>query len=143
MNAVHGRRKITTLITGGDAGAEEMALWWSLQKPIVQLPAMNTPQFSWARNRMQNRPQPVPPIFEPEVAARAILWATEHDRRQVAVGFSTALAKWAEKLAPGLADRCLGATEHRGWLLAAAVGVGVGALWWATHDRRRWSSRHL
>jgi len=80
----------------------------------VQLPAMNTPQFGWARNRMPNRPQPVPPIFEPEVAARAIVWATEHDRRQVAVGFPTVLAKWAQKLIPGLTDRYLGATAYRG-----------------------------
>lgn len=80
----------------------------------VQLPAMNTPQFSWARSRMPNRPQPVPPIFEPEVAARAIVWASRHDRRQIAVGAPTVLAELAQKVAPGLADRYLGATAYRG-----------------------------
>lgn len=80
----------------------------------VQLPAMNTPQFGWARNRMPNLPQPVPPIFEPEVAARAIVWATEHDRRQIAVGAPTVLAELAQTLAPGLTDRYLGVTSYRG-----------------------------
>lgn len=78
----------------------------------VQLPAMNTPQFGWARNRMTNQPQPVPPIYQPEVAARAIVWATEHDRRQMAVGWPTMLAECAQKIAPGLADRYLGATGY-------------------------------
>ena len=78
----------------------------------VQLPAMNTPQFGWARNRLPNRPQPVPPIFEPEVAARAIVWATEHDRRQIAVGFPTVLAEVAQKLVPGLADWYLSKTGY-------------------------------
>lgn len=78
----------------------------------VQLPALNTPQFSWARNRMPNHLQPVPPIYEPEVAARAIVWATEHNRRQIAVGFPTVLAEWAQKLAPALADRFLAATGY-------------------------------
>jgi NAD(P)-dependent dehydrogenase (short-subunit alcohol dehydrogenase family) len=67
----------------------------------VQLAAMNTPQFGWARNRMPCKPQPVPPIFQPEVAARAIVWASCHDRRQVAVGAPTLLAEWTQKLAPG------------------------------------------
>lgn len=80
----------------------------------VQLPAMNTPQFGWARSRLPHRPQPVPPIFEPEVAARAIVWATQHNRRQMAVGFPSVLAEWAQKLAPGLADRYLGATAYKG-----------------------------
>lgn len=80
----------------------------------VELPAVNTPQFDWARNRMSNRPQPVPPIFEPEGAARAVVWATQHERRQVAVGFPTVLAQWAQKMAPALADRYLAATAYQG-----------------------------
>lgn len=78
----------------------------------VQLPALNTPQFGWARSRMPNHLQPVPPIYEPEVAARAIVWATEHRRRQIAVAFPTVLAEWAQKLAPALADRFLAATGY-------------------------------
>lgn len=79
----------------------------------VQLPAINTPQFGWARNRMPKRPQPVPPIFEPEVAAQAIVWATEQDRRRVTVGYPTILARYAQWLAPGVADRYLGSVGYR------------------------------
>jgi NAD(P)-dependent dehydrogenase (short-subunit alcohol dehydrogenase family) len=50
---------------------------------MVQLPSLNTPQFDWALNKMKRRPQPVPPIFQPEVAARAILFAATHRRREV------------------------------------------------------------
>src|SRR5665213_1400996 len=49
----------------------------------VMLPAMNTPQFSWCRTRLSRHPQPMPPIFQPEVAARAIVWAASHKRREV------------------------------------------------------------
>lgn len=80
----------------------------------VQLAAMNTPQFGWARNRMPCKPQPVPPIFQPEVAARAIVWASCHDRRQVAVGAPTLLAEWAQKIAPGWVDLYLARTGYRG-----------------------------
>jgi hypothetical protein len=47
---------------------------------MVQLPALNTPQFDWVKSRLSRKPQPVPPIFQPEVAAEAILWAARHDR---------------------------------------------------------------
>ena len=53
---------------------------------MVQLPALNTPQFDWVLSRLPRKPQPVPPIYQPEVAARAILWASEHDRGEVFVG---------------------------------------------------------
>jgi NAD(P)-dependent dehydrogenase (short-subunit alcohol dehydrogenase family) len=53
---------------------------------MVQMPALNTPQFSWVKSRLQRRPQPVPPIFQPEVAARAIYWAAHHRRREVSSG---------------------------------------------------------
>jgi NAD(P)-dependent dehydrogenase (short-subunit alcohol dehydrogenase family) len=77
---------------------------------MVQMPALNTPQFEWARNRMPHRPQPVPPIFQPEVAARAIVWAVDHHRREVYVGMPTLLAIWGNKVAPGLLDRYLART---------------------------------
>jgi len=72
---------------------------------MVQLPALNTPQFDWARNRMPNRPQPVPPIYEPELAARAIAWVVDHPRREVYVGLGTGTAIWGSRLFPGLLDR--------------------------------------
>jgi NAD(P)-dependent dehydrogenase (short-subunit alcohol dehydrogenase family) len=74
---------------------------------MVQLPAINTPQFQWAKSRMPEAAQPVPPIFQPEVAARAIVWATRHDRREVWVGGSTWQAILGQKLAPGMLDSYL------------------------------------
>jgi len=74
---------------------------------MVQLPALNTPQFSWVKSRLPRKPQPVPPIYQPEVAAGAIVRAAHHYRRQWYVGGSTALAITADKIAPGLADRYL------------------------------------
>jgi NADP-dependent 3-hydroxy acid dehydrogenase YdfG len=53
---------------------------------MVQLPAVNTPQFSWVRNRLPRRPQPVPPIYQPEIPAEAIHWAAHHRRRELFVG---------------------------------------------------------
>lgn len=80
----------------------------------VQMPALNTPQFGWARNKMPHRPQPVPPIFQPEVAADAILFAASHKRRDVPVGSPTWKAEWGQKFFPGLLDRYLGHTAWKG-----------------------------
>lgn len=77
---------------------------------MVQLPAMNTPQFTWCRSRMPRHPQPVPPIFQPEVAAERIVWASHHNRREVFVGAPTVIAIEANKFAPALADCYLGRT---------------------------------
>jgi NAD(P)-dependent dehydrogenase (short-subunit alcohol dehydrogenase family) len=77
---------------------------------MVQLPAVNTPQFIWCRSKMPRRPQPVPPIFQPEVAADRIVWASHHKRREVFVGASTIIAIQANKIAPALADYYLGRT---------------------------------
>ncbi|HEY4086957.1 MAG TPA: SDR family oxidoreductase [Bryobacteraceae bacterium] len=77
---------------------------------MVQLPAMNTPQFTWCRSKMPHQPQPVPPIFQPEVAAERIVWASHHNRREVFVGAPTVLAIEANKIAPGVADDYLGHT---------------------------------
>jgi hypothetical protein len=71
---------------------------------MVQLPAMNTPQFEWVRSRLPREPQPVPPIFQPEVAARAIYWAAHHRRREMSVGWPTVKAIYGNALAPGLGD---------------------------------------
>jgi short-subunit dehydrogenase len=76
----------------------------------VMLPAMNTPQFSWCRTRLPRHPQPVPPIFQPEVAARAIVWAATHKRREVYVGWPTVKAIYGNDLAPAYADRYLAKT---------------------------------
>jgi len=75
---------------------------------MVQLPAMNTPQFDWVKSRLPRQPQPVPPIYAPEVAADAIVWAaTSMRRREISVGVPTVIAIWANKIAAGLGDRYL------------------------------------
>jgi NAD(P)-dependent dehydrogenase (short-subunit alcohol dehydrogenase family) len=73
----------------------------------VMLPAMNTPQFSWCRTRLPRHPQPVPPIYQPEVAARAIVWAAQHKRREVYVGWPTVEAIYGQEVAPSFADHFL------------------------------------
>jgi short-subunit dehydrogenase len=75
---------------------------------VVHLPAMNTPQFSWCRTRLPRHPQPVPPIFQPEVGARAIYYAAHQKRREIFVGGSTLMAIYGQDLAPGFADWYLG-----------------------------------
>ena len=75
---------------------------------MVQLPALNTPQFEWVKSRLPRKPQPVPPIFEPEVAARGIYWAAHHRRRELDIGFSSVKAIVGNKVFPGYLDRYLG-----------------------------------
>lgn len=82
----------------------------NVQVTMVQLPALNTPQFDVVLSHLPRRPQPVPPIYQPEVAAEAILWASRHSRREVWVGGSTVGTVAAQKVVPGLLDRYLGAT---------------------------------
>jgi short-subunit dehydrogenase len=79
---------------------------------MVQLPALNTPQFDWVKSRMPRRAQPVPPIFQPEVAAEAVLWAADHRRAELFVGFSTVAVIWGNKLFPRLGDRYLARTGY-------------------------------
>ena len=75
---------------------------------MVQMPALNTPQFDWCRNKMPKRPQPVPPIYQPEVAARAIVFASKNQRREIYVGLPTVIAIIGNKLFPRLGDIYLG-----------------------------------
>ncbi|GAA1566827.1 SDR family oxidoreductase [Kribbella karoonensis] len=80
---------------------------------MVQLPAVNTPQFSWVLSRLPKHPQPVPPIFQPEVAADAVVYAAGHPgRREYWVGGPTALTIMANKFAAGLLDRYLARTGY-------------------------------
>jgi NAD(P)-dependent dehydrogenase (short-subunit alcohol dehydrogenase family) len=78
----------------------------------VHMPALNTPQFGWVRSRLPSRAQPVPPIFEPEVGARAIVYVAKHPRRELFVGGSTLLAVWAQKFVPNVLDWYLGRTGY-------------------------------
>jgi short-subunit dehydrogenase len=78
---------------------------------MVQMPAVNTPQFGWVLSRLPHRAQPVPPIYQPEVAADAVVYAAEHPRRrEYWVGGSTAATLIANAVAPGLLDRYLART---------------------------------
>jgi NADP-dependent 3-hydroxy acid dehydrogenase YdfG len=79
---------------------------------MVQLPALNTPHFGVVRSRLPRHPKPVPPIFQPELAAHAIVWAAEHPRRELWVARSTVLALVANRLVPGLLDRYLARTGY-------------------------------
>jgi short-subunit dehydrogenase len=74
---------------------------------MIQMPALNTPQFSWTRNHLQNKPQPVPPIFQPEVAAQAIYWGAHHDRPEIYAGMPTEKAIWGNRAIPRLLDHYL------------------------------------
>ncbi|MGE5291161.1 MAG: SDR family oxidoreductase [Micromonosporaceae bacterium] len=81
---------------------------------VVQMPAVNTPQFSWVRSKLPHHPQPVPPIYQPEVAARGVVFAADHPRRkQYWVGASTAATIVANKFAPALLDRYLALTGYK------------------------------
>jgi NAD(P)-dependent dehydrogenase (short-subunit alcohol dehydrogenase family) len=71
---------------------------------MVQMPALNTPQFGWVKSRLPYKAQPVAPIYQPEVAAEAILWAAHHPRRELYVGFSTVKAIIGNKITPWLGD---------------------------------------
>jgi NAD(P)-dependent dehydrogenase (short-subunit alcohol dehydrogenase family) len=79
---------------------------------VVHMPALNTPQFGWVKSRLPHKAQPVPPIFQPEVGAEAVLWAAHHDRRELLVGWPTVKAVWGQKLIPGLIDRYLARTGY-------------------------------
>lgn len=79
---------------------------------IVEMPAVNTPQFEWVRSRLSNRAQPVPPIYQPEVAAQAIVYAATAGRREIYVGGPTVEAIVGNKIAPGWLDHHLARTGY-------------------------------
>jgi NAD(P)-dependent dehydrogenase (short-subunit alcohol dehydrogenase family) len=79
---------------------------------MVQLPALNTPQFGWVKSRLPRKAQPVPPIFQPEVAAEAIYFAAYHPQREFYIGAPSVAVITADKFIPGLLDRYLAATGY-------------------------------
>ncbi len=125
----------------------------------VHLPAVNTPQFRWVRSLLEREAQPVPPIYQPEVAAEAIAWVMDHPRRSTWVGPSTVGAIVAGTIAPGLVDRYLARTGYRAQQtpepaddrrpdnLSAPVAKDAGAhgpFDARAHERtlQRWFARH-
>ena len=81
---------------------------------MVHLPAHNTPQFGWVKSRLPNEAQPVPPIFQPEVAAEAVLWAAREPKRERWVGWPTVKAILGERVIPGYLDRYLATRGYAG-----------------------------
>jgi NAD(P)-dependent dehydrogenase (short-subunit alcohol dehydrogenase family) len=89
---------------------------------LVQLPAVNTPQFDWSLSKMPRMPQPVPPIYQPEVAAHAIVHAALHPRKEMWVGGRNSLALMANRLVPGLLDHYLASVGYRSQMTAEPDG---------------------
>lgn len=80
---------------------------------MLQLPAVNTPQFDWVRSRLPHKAQPVPPIYQPEIIGEAAVWASTHPRRELFIGLSTIMAIQANKIVPALLDRYLAKTGYQ------------------------------
>jgi NAD(P)-dependent dehydrogenase (short-subunit alcohol dehydrogenase family) len=85
-----------------------------IKMSIVELPAVNTPQFDHCRTRMPKQPQPVPPIYQPEVCAEGIVWAARTGEREVYVGAPTFKTIWGERIAPGIGDHYLAKNGYSG-----------------------------
>jgi len=98
---------------------------------MVQMPALNTPQFGWSKSRLPRDPQPVPPIFQPEVAARAIVWAAHHRRRELYVGFPAVEAIAGERLVPRALDHYLGRVGYDAQQTEAPVAADRADNLWA------------
>jgi short-subunit dehydrogenase len=79
---------------------------------MLQLPAVNTPQFDWVRSRLPHRAQPVPPVYQPEVIADAVLYAAEHEREEMYLGMSAVKAIVGNRIMPRLLDHYLGRTGY-------------------------------
>jgi NAD(P)-dependent dehydrogenase (short-subunit alcohol dehydrogenase family) len=107
-----------------------------VQITIVQMPAVNTPQFSWVLSRLPRRPQPVPPIYQPEVAAQGVVFAADHpDRKQHWVGASTAGTIVAQKFAAPLLDRYLARTGYDSQQTKEAADPGRPSNLWQPVDQ--------
>ena len=78
----------------------------------VHLPALNTPQFGWVKSRLPRKAQPVPPIYQPEVAAEGIYWAAHHDRRELWLGLPTVVTLLGQRIAPAVLEAYLAATGY-------------------------------
>jgi NAD(P)-dependent dehydrogenase (short-subunit alcohol dehydrogenase family) len=96
----------------------------AIQVKMVHLPALNTPQFSWCRTRLPRHPKPVGRIFQPEVAAQAIVWASRNQRREVYVGWPTVLAIHAQKFIGRSLDGYLAKRAYEGQILEEPLPEG-------------------
>ena len=102
---------------------------------MVQLPAVNTPQFDWVLNKLPEHPQPVPPIFQPEVIARQIAYAADHPkRREYIVGGSAVATIFGNRVAAGVLDRYLGLTGYKSQQTGQPTKPGRPANLWEPAD---------
>jgi NAD(P)-dependent dehydrogenase (short-subunit alcohol dehydrogenase family) len=116
---------------------ELMADHSNIKITLVQLPAVNTPQFDWVLSKLRRHPQPVPPIYQPEVAARGIVYAAEHpERKEYWVGVTTAATLLAQRIAPALVDRYLARTGVDSQQTDEKPRSGVANLWEPADDDR-------
>jgi NAD(P)-dependent dehydrogenase (short-subunit alcohol dehydrogenase family) len=111
---------------------------------MVHLPGLNTPQFSWCRAKLPRHPQPVPPIYQPEIAADAIVWASEHKRREVWVGWPTYKTILGQRVAPGFLDRYLAEKAWSGQMTGEVLGSDrVGNLFLARDQEQDRGARGI
>jgi len=104
---------------------------------MVQLPAVNTPQFDWVLSKLRRHPQPVPPIYQPEVAAHGIVHAAAHpERKEYWVGSTTAVTLMAQRVAPALVDRYLARTGVSSQQTDEKTPSGVSNLWEPADETR-------
>jgi short-subunit dehydrogenase len=98
---------------------------------VVNMPALNTTQFTWTKNKMPHKARPTGTIFQPEVAADAILFAAEHDRREIMVGYTTVEATLGEKVIPGMLDHYLAKAAWQGAMLPEPADPNQPDNFWA------------
>lgn len=113
-----------------------------IQITMVQLPAVNTPQFDWVLSKLRRHPQPVPPIYQPEVAARGIVYAAAHpERKEYWVGVTTAATLLAQRVAPALVDRYLARTGIESQQTPDKPASDVANLWEPADETRDYGAR--
>ena len=95
----------------------------NIRLTMLQLPAVNTPQFDWCRTHMARAPRPVSPVFQPELIARSAVWASYRRRREVVIGWPALKAIWGNKMLPAFADWYLARTGYDGQMTAAEASA--------------------
>jgi short-subunit dehydrogenase len=106
----------------------------AVRTTMVQLPAHNTPQFDWAKSRLANKSQPLPPVFQPEIAAQAILWAARHPKREWLVGWPSIKAIWGNRVWPSFVDWYLAKTGYTGQQSDEPRGTNESGNLWHSLD---------
>lgn len=104
---------------------------------MVQLPAVNTPQFGWVKSRLPHKAQPVPPIYQPEVIAQGVTYVADHYRRQLFIGRSAVIVIQGNKLAPGLGDTYLAKTGFKSQQMGQPADPDAPNNLWKPVDENR------